>query len=159
MLVVLTAQGVYDHATVHALIDAVPVLHVAFNPPASPSSDEEEEPVFPVILPMIGCTATYPPLSEGEDGETAIYLHGAPAARLLHQDSTLSVTVSATALDGIVLATSPFNHSCNYRSAVAFGEARAVRDEGEERFALRAITENLVKGRWSGTRGVTVSSD
>lgn len=31
------------------------------------------------------------------------------------------VTVSATSLDGIVLALTPFAHSCNYRSVVVYG--------------------------------------
>lgn len=144
----------------HSLIDSTPVLHVAFNPPPS----EDGEPTFPVILPMLGCTAPVPSSSltsslgdeeatEGEEELKAddvkeeqnhcIYLHGYVSSRLMKLPETtgsetageeeakgegkgVPVTVSATSLDGIVLALTPFAHSCNYRSAVVFGVSLPV---------------------------------
>jgi len=45
-----TRTGTYDFSTVHTIINTCPVLHVSFVDPAHP---------FPVVLPMLGCTADY----------------------------------------------------------------------------------------------------
>lgn len=115
---------------------------------------------------MMGCTGDY------ANRETAtraspqsIYLHGYVSARLMRVASAaggggegedegegIPVSVAATLLDGVVLALTPNHHSCNYRSAVAFGRAHAVTDAAERLWALERITDNLVPGRWAGTR-------
>jgi len=60
--------------------------------------------------------------------------------------------VAATIFDGIVLALTPFNHSCNYRSAILHGYATLVTDEAEKAFALQLITDGLVENRWDNSR-------
>jgi len=40
----------------------------------------------------------------------------------------------------------------NYRSVVVFGQARLVADAREKRAALRALTEQLLPGRWEEAR-------
>ena len=60
--------------------------------------------------------------------------------------------VTATLVDGVVLARSGFHHSLNYRSAVVFGTATAVVDAEEKSAALDAIVEHLVPGRTSHIR-------
>ena len=109
---------------------------------------------------MMGCTGIYPdspdPVPEG--GARPIYLHGYVSARLMRLSRSASegggipVCVSATLMDGVVLALTPNHHSCNYRSAVAYGHARVVEDEGERLWAMERITNNLVADRWAHTR-------
>lgn len=145
----------YDKALIHGIIDATPILHVAFN-----ASDSAVDP-FPAVLPMLGCTGSFTdqqPTPE-EDGEASIYLHGYVSARLMRLAKSpeyavtgLPVTVSASILDGLVLALTPFHNSCNYRSAVVFGHATVVSDEAEKLWAMQLITENVLPGRWSNSR-------
>jgi nitroimidazol reductase NimA-like FMN-containing flavoprotein (pyridoxamine 5'-phosphate oxidase superfamily) len=158
--------GKYDFATVNKIIDQAPILHVAFSPGGN--ADDHE---YPAILPMLGCTGVFPGAAqdEGEDGgeRRAIYLHGYVSSRLMREgakatdggdareedeESGVRVSVAATLLDGIVLALTPNHHSCNYRSAVAFGRARVVTDTEERLWAMELITDNLVPGRWAATR-------
>lgn len=95
---------------------------------------------------MLGAIASY----DSSNSDPHIYLHGSSAARLfrLTQDGPLPLTVSATLLDGYVLALNPFHNSCNYRSVVAFGHAELVTDPEELLFALKLITNNTVPDRW-----------
>src|SRR5438034_1080855 len=60
--------------------------------------------------------------------------------------------VTFTLADGLVLARSVFNHSMNYRSAVALGSASIVDEPGEKLEALRAFTEKILPGRWNDAR-------
>jgi len=64
----------------------------------------------------------------------------------------VDVCVTATLLDGIVLARSVYNHSMNYRSVVVLGRARAVTDADEKLAALEAVVEHVVPGRWQDAR-------
>ena len=57
-----------------------------------------------------------------------------------------------THLDGLVCARSVFSHSVNYRCAVVFGTARIVTGEDERLAGLRAVTEQLIPGRWDAVR-------
>jgi uncharacterized protein len=85
-----------------------------------------------------------------------IYLHGSPAAGMLRDGRRgLALCVTATVVDGLVLAASVRNHSMNYRSAVVFGTGRRVVDEAEKMAALEAITDRLTPGRWAAARQPT----
>jgi nitroimidazol reductase NimA-like FMN-containing flavoprotein (pyridoxamine 5'-phosphate oxidase superfamily) len=82
-----------------------------------------------------------------------LYFHGAAASRMLRGlGSGLPVCITVTLLDGVVLARSVFNHSMNYRSVVALGQATLIDDPAEKRHALEAFTEKLVPGRWNDAR-------
>jgi hypothetical protein len=65
----------------------------------------------------------------------------------------MDVCVTVTLLDGLVLARSAFHHSMNYRSVMALGRTRAVRDPEEKEAALRALVEHIVPGRSDEVRG------
>ncbi|KAF2729621.1 5-nitroimidazole antibiotic resistance protein [Polyplosphaeria fusca] len=143
-------RGAYDYATIHTILNTCPVLHVSFTDPAHP---------FPVVLPMLGCTAdfsntTADPSSSPQD----IYLHGYVSGRIFNQSKDsgtepgLPMTVAATHMDGLVLSLAPFHNSCNYRSAVAYGYATLVTDEDERLFAMHRITDNMLPGRWAASR-------
>jgi uncharacterized protein len=70
-------------------------------------------------------------------------------------DKGIPACVTATIVDGLVLARSAFHHSINYRSVVALGTARAITQPGQKTRALRAISEHLLAGRWDDVRGPT----
>jgi nitroimidazol reductase NimA-like FMN-containing flavoprotein (pyridoxamine 5'-phosphate oxidase superfamily) len=64
----------------------------------------------------------------------------------------LPVCITVTLIDGLVLARSVFNHSMNYRSVVALGQATLIQEPLEKLQALRAFTEKLIPGRWNDAR-------
>ncbi|NKY98799.1 pyridoxamine 5'-phosphate oxidase family protein [Nocardiopsis alborubida] len=92
------------------------------------------------------------PTAYGRVGDT-LYLHGSTGARSLRAGGEVCVTV--TLLDGLVLARSLFHHSVNHRSAMVYGVPRVVEDERERLEGLRALTEQLVPGRWEEAREPT----
>jgi len=148
-------RAFYDRALIHGIVDATPILHVAFNP-----AEPEDDP-FPIVLPMLGCTASFPggKSSADETTDPDIYIHGYVSARLMklpksdeHAARGLPVTISASILDGLVLSLTPFHNSCNYRSAVVFGYATVVTDAAEKMWAMETITENIIRGRWENSR-------
>ena len=65
------------------------------------------------------------------------------------------ISVSVSLLDGLVLATTAFEHSMNYRSLVVFARGRVVDDPEEKRAALDAIVDHLVPGRRAHLRPMT----
>ncbi|WP_433649982.1 pyridoxamine 5'-phosphate oxidase family protein [Micromonospora zamorensis] len=90
------------------------------------------------------------PTIYGFDAET-LYLHGSVASRsLAGPPETVCVTV--TAVDGLVLARSVFEHSVNYRSAMLYGRPRDVTDGDEKRAGLRLLTEHVAPGQWEHAR-------
>lgn len=91
------------------------------------------------------------PTAYGRIGNT-LYLHGSSANRSLHAADGQEVCVTVTHVDGLVCARSVFSHSVNYRCAVVFGTARIVTDEAERLAGLRAVTEQLIPGRWDAVR-------
>jgi len=113
---------------------------------------------------MLGCTGSYTPPSSTESSPPAIYLHGwvtsrffkIPQSRLAqeHEDEWPGhpVCVAATHMDGLVLALTPFNSSCNYRSAVVHGWANIVTDPKEREYALELITNNILTDQWRYSR-------
>ena len=124
-------RGVYERPAIDAILDEALFCHVGF------VVDEQ-----PYVIPMIHARA----------GDV-LYLHGSPASRMLRTLAEgVDVCVTATLLDGIVLARSVYNHSMNYRSVVVLGRARAVTDVDEKLAALEAVVEHVVPGRWQDAR-------
>src|SRR5262249_10839448 len=92
------------------------------------------------------------PTSYGRAGDQ-LYIHGSAASRMLRNfDQGVSVCVTVTLLDGLVLARSIFNHSMNYRSVIILGKAKAVEDPAEKIEALRLLSEHILPGRWVESR-------
>jgi nitroimidazol reductase NimA-like FMN-containing flavoprotein (pyridoxamine 5'-phosphate oxidase superfamily)/ribosomal protein S18 acetylase RimI-like enzyme len=81
-----------------------------------------------------------------------LYIHGSAASRMLKAATGTEISVTATILDGVVLARSAFHHSLNYRSVVLIGRATEVEDDGEKLAAMRALVEHVVPDRWSHVR-------
>ncbi|HET7712467.1 MAG TPA: pyridoxamine 5'-phosphate oxidase family protein [Thermoanaerobaculia bacterium] len=122
----LAKRGAYDRETINAILDEALICHVGFQ------VDDQ-----PVVIPTIHARL----------GER-LYFHGSAANRMLRtMRGGLPVCVTATLLDGLVLARSAFHHSMNYRSAVIFGTAREVTDREEKLAALHALMEHVCRGR------------
>jgi nitroimidazol reductase NimA-like FMN-containing flavoprotein (pyridoxamine 5'-phosphate oxidase superfamily) len=64
----------------------------------------------------------------------------------------VSLCVTVTLLDGLVLARSGFNHSMNYRSAMILGAARELSEPAEKRAALDLIVNRVMPGRAAEVR-------
>jgi nitroimidazol reductase NimA-like FMN-containing flavoprotein (pyridoxamine 5'-phosphate oxidase superfamily) len=127
-------RAVYDKASVHAILDEALFCHVGI-------VADGRAVVIPCIQARIG---------------EVLYLHGAVASRLMQSVAGGGdVCVTATLIDGLVLARSWFAHSMNYRSAVVFGRGREVTDLVEKARALRAIVEHVAPGRSRDARPPT----
>jgi hypothetical protein len=95
------------------------------------------------------------PTLHARDGDR-LYVHGSAASRMLRSlKGGIPACVTASIVDGLVLARSAFHHSVNYRSVVVLGTAIDVEDEDEKVRALRAISEHVAQGRWDEVRGPT----
>ncbi len=124
-------RAVYDRATAYQILDEGFICHVGF------VADGQ-----PFVIPT----------GYGRSGDN-LYIHGSAASRMLRNlDQGVSVCVTVTLLEGLVLARSIFNHSMNYRSVVVLGTARAVEDQQEKLTALRALSEHILPGRWAESR-------
>src|ERR1700761_8566553 len=124
-------RGVYDREAIYKILDEAFICHVGFAVEGQPF-------VIPTMYARIG---------------DAIYFHGSAASRMLRSVSAaISVCVTVTLVDGLVLARSVFNHSMNYRSVVALGIATLVDADAEKMEALRGFTEKILPGRWEEAR-------
>jgi nitroimidazol reductase NimA-like FMN-containing flavoprotein (pyridoxamine 5'-phosphate oxidase superfamily) len=74
---------------------------------------------------------------------------------MLESCEDAEVCLAVSIIDGFVMARAAFNHSCNYRSLMAFGTARKVNDPAEKEQRLRNFTEALWPGRWDMLRQMT----
>jgi len=124
-------RAVYDRAAIYEILDEGFVCHVGF-------TANEQTYVIPTMYARVG---------------DFIYFHGSAASRMLRNLSDgLSVCITITLTDGLVLARSVFNHSMNYRSVVALGMASLVEGPAEKLDALHAFTEKILPGRWNDAR-------
>jgi uncharacterized protein len=124
-------RGVYDRQEVYGILDEGFLCHVGF------VGDGQ-----PFVIPT----------SYGRK-DANLYIHGSAASRMLRRmKEGLSVCVTVTLLDGLVLARSVFNHSMNYRSVVILGKAALVDDPEEKLAALRLLSEHILPGRWDDAR-------
>lgn len=124
-------KAAYDKPTVHSILDAGLIAHVAFVQDGNP-----------VVVPML----------YGRDGET-LYLHGARKARIIKMlDQTERASLNVTLLDALVYARSAFNSSMNYRSVTVYGTPRLIEDREQKLHALRIISEETMPGRWEELR-------
>lgn len=124
-------RGVYHRTAIDAILDEAIYCHVAFEHAGQPFA-------IPTIHARVG---------------DVLYLHGSPGSRMLRDLADgIDVCVTATLLDGVVLARSVYNHSLNYRSAVVLGRARPVEGRSEKLAALAAIVEHVVPGRTADAR-------
>ncbi|TFK69169.1 hypothetical protein BDN72DRAFT_623134 [Pluteus cervinus] len=146
-------RGAYDFQAIHSVVNAAPVLHLSFIP-------SETDP-FPTIIPLLGQMGSFAnPDADPSSEPLDLYIHTHASTRLVKLvasqtedgEKGLPVCASAALVDGYVLALTPFNHSCNYRSAVLHGYATPVTDEAERLYAMELITNGLIPERWGNSR-------
>jgi hypothetical protein len=121
----------YDRATVHAILDEALVCH-------------------------IGATVAGHPMAQPRFfwriGET-VFVHGAHRNGLFEAlKAGAEACLTATLVDGLVLARSAFHHSMNYRSVMAFGHFQEITEPEEKAKAFKAMLDKLVPGRWPDIR-------
>ena len=126
----------YQREVVEGILDEALICHVGFVVEGQP-----------YVIPTI----------HARDGDR-LYFHGSTASRMLRSlKGGIPACVTASIVDGVVLARSAFHHSMNYRSVVVLGRAVPVEDEAEKVRALRALSEHVVPGRWDEVRGPSPS--
>lgn len=127
----MPARAAYDRASVEAILDEALVAHLAF-------VDRGQPYAIPTLHARVGRT---------------VYVHGSAAGRAMRTlGADAPACLTATLIDGLVLARSAFHHSVNYRSVVVLGSARPVDDRQERLEALHAFSERLIPGRWAEVR-------
>jgi uncharacterized protein len=130
----LPQRGEYDRQTIYDILDEGLICQIGFVVDGQPF-------VIPTAYGRVG---------------DRLYIHGSPASRMLRTlKEGVSVCVTVTLLDGLVLARSAFHHSMNYRSVVIFGQATLVEDADEKLEALKAFTEHVMRDRWAEVRPPT----
>lgn len=127
-------RGDHDRATIEAILDEALVSHVGFAVDGQPY-------VVPTLHARIG---------------ERVYFHGSAASRTLRALAAGAETcLTATLLDGVVLARSAVHQSVNYRAVMVFGRAEAITDVGQKLAAIEAFSERLIPGRWPEVRPPT----
>lgn len=127
----LPKRGVYDVAAIHSILDEALVCTVAYVNDGQPFQ-------IPTGFVRVGNT---------------VYIHGSVGAWYMRQIADgARVCVSATLIDGLVLARSAFHHSVNYRSVVFFSKGRKVTDQKELYQSLEVFTNKMCPGRWDDIR-------
>ncbi len=125
-------RGAHDAATIAAVLDAATHCHVAHVVKGRP-----------VATPTL----------HWREGDR-VYWHGSSASRMLRAAAGEEVCLTATLIDGFVLARSGFHHSANFRSVMVFGRAELAA-EGAKEAHLEAMVERLFPGRWATLRPAT----
>jgi nitroimidazol reductase NimA-like FMN-containing flavoprotein (pyridoxamine 5'-phosphate oxidase superfamily) len=126
----LPEKAVVDRTVLHAVLDEGLVAHVAIvdghHPFALPCAYARED--------------------------ERLLLHGSTGSRLMRSLAAgVPACVTVTLLDGLVYATSLFQSSMHYRSAMVIGRGVAVPDDVKEH-ALHVIADHLMPGRWAEAR-------
>lgn len=128
----LPKRGVYDKDAVYAILDEALFCTLAYVRDGQPFQ-------IPTGFCRIGDT---------------LYLHGSVGSFYMRElaEKKLPVCITATLMDGLVLARSAFHHSVNYRSVVVFSTPERVSDDDELYRSLEAFTEKMQPGRWKDIR-------
>lgn len=116
----------HESAAIAAVLDEALVVHVGL------VQDGE-----PLVVPLNGWRM----------GDY-LYFHFAQGGRLAQAMAAgAPLCVTATLVDGLVLARSAMHHSMNFRSVMLFGVAEAVTDADEKARVLTALVEHVAPGR------------
>ncbi|TGG94932.1 pyridoxamine 5'-phosphate oxidase family protein [Natronospirillum operosum] len=126
----------YDTDTVHAIIDAALICHVAQ--------------ILPGQKPLVTPTAHW------RDGSW-LYWHGLASARNVAATPAQPVCINICLVDGLVMARSAFHHSVNYRSVTLFGVPETITDPAEKEHQLERFLDRVSPGRWPQLRPITAS--
>ncbi|HEX5168624.1 MAG TPA: pyridoxamine 5'-phosphate oxidase family protein [Cyclobacteriaceae bacterium] len=133
----LPKRGVYDQDVIYAILDEALFCTLAYVKDNSPFQ-----------IPTGFCRI-----------ENKIYIHGSVGSFYMRELASTRpiVCISATLIDGLVLARSAFHHSVNYRSVVLFSQPEKVKDQHELYRALEVFTNKMQPGRWADVRQPTAN--
>lgn len=128
----LPKRGSYDQQTIYDILDEALYCTIAF------VKDDQ-----PFQIPTGFCRI-----------DNKIYIHGSVGSFYMREivEKNLSVCISVTLMDALVLARSAFHHSVNYRSVVIFSQPKRVFEYEELDRALAVFTEKMQPGRWADIR-------
>ena len=121
----------------------------------------DKDVVYSILDEALFCTVAY--VRDGEAFQIPtgfcrigdqIFIHGSVGSFYMRElaEKNLPVCLSATLMDGLVLARSAFHHSVNYRSVVIFSKAEKVTDEDTLYKVLEVFTDKMQPGRWREVR-------
>lgn len=121
----------------------------------------DKDAVYSILDEALFCTVAY--VRDGEAFQIPtgfcriddrIFIHGSVGSFYMRElaEKNPPVCLSATLMDGLVLARSAFHHSVNYRSVVIFSKAEKVTDEDTLYKVLEAFTDKMQPGRWNDVR-------
>jgi hypothetical protein len=120
-----------DRAAAYEILDEALICHVGFIADGSPV-------VIPTIHWRIG---------------DRLYFHGSHGSRMGQTMAAgHAICVTATLLDGLVLARSAFHHSMNFRSVVLFGKAWEIDDPSDKAIAFDALMAKMTPDRCTAIR-------
>ena len=124
-------RGSYDRDLVNSILDRSLVCHVGVMVDGAPR-------VLPTLHARLG---------------NSVFIHGAASNKMIRTAAEgVEVCITATLIDGLVMARSAFHHSVNYRSVVIFGTAMEVTDPERKLAAMRALVEHIGPGQWERIR-------
>ena len=128
----LPKRGVYEKEVVYSILDEAMFCTIAFVRNNQP-----------VQIPTGFCRVN-----------DKLYIHGSVGSSYMRElaEQRIPVCISATLIDGLVLARSAFHHSVNYRSVVLFGSPERVTDDSELSSSLEVFTNKMQPGRWDDVR-------
>lgn len=121
----------YDRDAIYSILDSALVCHVGF------AIDGQ-----PYVIPTLHVRIA-----------DRLFIHGSAASRMLGAATEgTPIAVTATHIDGLVLARSAFHHSVNYRSVVILGAATLITDPAEKLAVMKGLIDHVVPGRWDHIR-------
>ncbi len=128
----LAKRGAYDTETIYSILDEALFCNLAY------ASEGQ-----PFQIPTGFCRIN-----------DKIFIHGSVGSHYMRElaSKKLPVNISATIIDGLVLARSAFHHSVNYRSVIVFSQPELVTDQQELYKILEVFTEKMCPGRWANVR-------
>lgn len=128
-------KGHYDRETVYRILDENPFCHLAFVQQGQP-----------VVIPTMQWRV-----------DDMVYWHGSSKSRIAHSSDSAKVCLTASRIDGLVLARSAFEHTVNFESVVVIGEAQRIEDTAQKTALLASFFGHLFPGRWDALRAMTAS--
>ncbi|MBA3459392.1 MAG: pyridoxamine 5'-phosphate oxidase family protein [Deltaproteobacteria bacterium] len=124
-------RGSHERAVINEILDEALICHVGFVTERGP-----------VVIPTTHVRI-----------DDQLYIHGSAASHMLRSLSNgIEVSVCVTLLDALVLATTAFHHSVNYRSVVMFGRAFPVEDTATKLTYLAALVDRVAPNRSGACR-------
>lgn len=125
------SQAVFDREMLYQIFDEAQLAHIGFH-----------HGLQNYVIPMLVWR-----------WKNRLFIHGSNGSRMIKAlcEEQLSC-ITATLLDGMILAKSAFHHSSNYRSAMVLGQFYTLDEPAEIDKCLAVFMNNIAPGRWDEVR-------